>query len=90
MLDEDREQQKLAEEDMVQERVDEKGETWRKVYFGGGPHFRNWLDQVIELRGEKNVQVEEVLSSGLKCFEDGGEKTYRIWVREAEQSEQYT
>ncbi|MEE8470481.1 MAG: hypothetical protein V3S51_04045 [Dehalococcoidia bacterium] len=82
MVDEEKEQEVIAKEDLVRERVDDKGDTWRKVYFGGGAHFRNWLDQVIELRGKDNVQVEEIHAVGLKCFEDGGEKTYRIWVRE--------
>jgi len=25
--------------------------------------------------------VEEVDSAGYKCFEEGGEKLYRIWIR---------
>jgi hypothetical protein len=61
------------------ERVDEKGNRWRKVYFGGGAHFRNWLEQCREL-GE--VEVEEVDSKGFKCFEEGGQKLYRIWMKE--------
>ena len=52
-----------------------------KVYFGGGSHFRNWLDQCLELWGEENIEVEEVGSAGLKCFEETGEKLYRIWAR---------
>jgi len=55
-----------------------------KVYFGGGQHFRNWLEQCKEL-GE--VMVEEVDSSGYKCFEEGGEKLYRIWVKMDETKE---
>ena len=74
--------QRMAEENEVQESVDAEGNTWRKVYFGGGAHFQNWLDQVRELRGEENVEVEEVDSRGFQCFEEGGEKLYRIWVRE--------
>ena len=83
MDEEERDREILAQEDLVWERVDENGDTWRKVYFGGGAHFRNWLDQVTELRGEDNVEVEEVESLGLKCFEQGGEQMYRIWVRES-------
>ncbi|MGB2856992.1 MAG: hypothetical protein WBC61_10160 [Dehalococcoidia bacterium] len=83
MTEEKREGERLAEEELVRERTDEKGNMWRKVYFGGGSHFRNWLDQTIELRGKENVEVEEVDSKGLKCFEEGGEKMYRIWVRES-------
>jgi hypothetical protein len=36
-------QQRMAEEEKIQQRVDEDGTTWMKVYFGGGAHFRNWL-----------------------------------------------
>ena len=65
----------------VQERIDEKGNKWRKVYLGGGAHFRNWLVQCKEL-GE--VEVEEVDSTGFKCYEEDGEKAYRIWVKVVE------
>ncbi len=71
-------QERIAEEELVQERVDEEGNRWRKVYFGGGEHFENWLAQCREL-GE--VMVEEVDSRGYKCFEEGGEKLYRIWIK---------
>ncbi len=69
---------RIAQEEQVREKVDEKGNRWRKVYFGGGEHFRNWLEQCREL-GE--VEVEEVDSRGFKCFEESGEKLYRIWMR---------
>jgi hypothetical protein len=36
-------QQRMAEEEKIQQRVDEDGTRWTKVYFGGGVHFRNWL-----------------------------------------------
>lgn len=81
MTEEDREEERIAEEDLIRERVDEKGNIWRKVYFGGGAHFRNWLDQTVELCGKANVEVEEIDSRGFKCFEEGGEKMYRIWVK---------
>ncbi len=71
-------QERMAEEELVQERIDEEGNRWRKVYFGGGEHFKNWLAQCREL-GE--VLVEEVDSRGYKCFEEGGEKLYRIWMK---------
>jgi len=71
-------QERMAEEELVQERIDEEGNRWRKVYFGGGEHFENWLAQCREL-GE--VMVEEVDSRGYKCFEEGGEKLYRIWMK---------
>jgi hypothetical protein len=74
---------RLAREEQVREKVDEKGNRWRKVYFGGGEHFRNWLEQCREL-GE--VEVEEIDSKGFKCFEEGGEKLYRIWMRVEEES----
>jgi len=79
MTEEARERERLAQEELVREKIDEQGNRWRKVYFGGGAHFRNWLEQCREL-GE--VEVEEVDATGLKCFEESGEKLYRIWVRE--------
>jgi len=77
-------QERIAEEDLVKERIDEEGNKWEKVYFGGGQHFKNWLEQCEEL-GE--VIVEEVDSTGYKCFEDGGEKLYRIWMKADETKE---
>jgi len=74
----EKEQERLAQEELVREKIDEKGNKWRKVYFGGGEHFRNWLEQCQEL-GE--VEVEEVDSTGFKCFEEGDEKLYRIWMK---------
>ena len=71
-------QERIAEEELVQERTDKEGNRWRKVYFGGGEHFENWLAQCREL-GE--VMVEEVDSTGYKCFEEGREKSYRIWIK---------
>lgn len=76
-----REEQALVQEELVRERVDRQGVVWRKVYFGGGPHFRNWLDQTIELCGRENVEVEEADPKGLQCYEQGREKVYRIWVK---------
>ncbi len=52
--------ERVAEEERILERVDEDGNRWTKVYFGGGAHFRNWLNQFLELRGEDDVQVEEM------------------------------
>lgn len=77
-------QRLLDEEDKVREKVDKHGNRWRKVYFGGGPHFRNWLDQTIELRGKNNVEVEEVDIPGLSCSAEAGEQMYRIWVKESQ------
>jgi len=74
-----KEQESLAQEELVKEKTDADGNKWRKVYFGGGAHFRNWLEQCREL-GE--VEVEEVDSKGFKCFEEAGEKMYRIWMKE--------
>jgi len=71
-------QEKMAEEELVKEKTDAEGNRWRKAYFGGGEHFENWLAQCREL-GE--VMVEEVDSTGYKCFEEGGEKLYRIWIK---------
>ena len=82
MAEEELIHERIAEEDLVREKVDDNGVRWRKVYFGGGAHFQNWLKQTIELCGEENVEVEEADSTGFRCFEEGGEKMYRIWVKE--------
>ena len=75
---EDAPRERIAQENLVTEKIDEKGNKWRKVYFGGGAHFRNWLQQCKEL-GE--AEVEEVDPAGFKCYEEGGEKLFRIWVK---------
>ena len=75
--------QRIAEEEKVRQRVDEDGTRWTKVYFGGGAHFRNWLSQFVELKGEENVKVEEADSKGFQCYEESGEKMYRIWVKDS-------
>ena len=77
-------QERMAEEELIKERIDEAGNKWEKVYFGGGEHFRNWLEQCKEL-GE--AMVEEVDSTGYKCYEEGGEKLYRIWMKMDESKE---
>ena len=61
-------QQRIAEEESIREKVEEDGTRWTKVYFGSGAHFRNWLNQFIELRGEENLKVEEAGSAGLRCY----------------------
>ena len=71
-------QQRMADEALVTERTDEEGNKWTKVYFGGGEHFKNWLDQCKQL-GE--VMVEEVDATGYTCFEMAGEKLFRIWMK---------
>jgi len=76
-------QEKIAQEERIREKTDDNGATWRKVYFGGGTHFENWLSQAKEL-GE--VQVEEVNTEGLACFEKSDEKLFRIWVKEVQDS----
>jgi len=70
--------ERMADEILVKEKIDDKGNRWTKVYFGGGEHFKGWLAQCKEL-GE--VQVEEIVSTGYKCFDEAGEKLYRIWVK---------
>jgi len=72
--------EKMAQEELVEERTDEEGNRWRKVYFGGGAHFRNWLAQYQELGFE--IEVEEIDSTGFKCFEESGEEMHRIWIKE--------
>ena len=71
----------MAEEESIREKVDVEGNRWEKVYFGGGAHFRNWLSQCLELRGEENIEIEEMDSTGFQCYEESGEKMYRIWVK---------
>jgi hypothetical protein len=75
-------QELMAREKFVKERIDKNGETWIKKYVGGGAHFLNWLEQYKEVYGEKSVQIEEIDPAGFSCFEKGGEKMYRIWVKE--------
>ena len=74
--------QRIAEEETFREKVDEDGTRWTKVYLGGGAHFRNWLSQFIELKGEENVKVEEADSRGFQCYDENAEKMYRIWVKD--------
>ena len=76
--------QRMAEEENVREKVDKDGTRWTKVYFGGGAHFRNWLSQFIELKGEENVKVEDTDSSGFQCYEESGEKMCRVWVKDTD------
>jgi len=35
----------MIEEKLIKERMYDQGIKWRKIYVGGGPHFRNWLEQ---------------------------------------------
>lgn len=72
---------RMAEEENIRQRVDDDGNRWTKVYFGGGAHFKNWLRQFIELKGESNVKIEEADPIGLLCYGCSGEKMYRIWVK---------
>jgi hypothetical protein len=74
-------EERMREEEQVKERYDEWGNRWHKLYFGGGFHFKNWLDQCREVYGSDNVEVEEVEASGFRCFECSREKMYRIWAR---------
>lgn len=66
-MEEGIERERLAKEESVTEKVDDKGNKWKKVYFGGGAHSRNWLEQYEELGFE--LEVEEIDSKGFKCFE---------------------
>jgi len=77
-------QELMAREELITEKIDEKGVKWIKKYVGGGAHFENWLDQYKEIYGKDNVETEEIDSRGFKCFERGGEKMYRIWEKEKE------
>jgi len=79
--------ERMTQEELVKEKIDGKGNRWRKVYFGGGAHFRNWLEQCRQL-GE--VQVEEIDPKGFKCYEESGERLYRIWMRVEEKEQEET
>jgi hypothetical protein len=79
--------QRMAEEEEVRRGPDKEGNKWIKVYFGSGAHFRNWLEQVIELKGKQNVKVEEADSRGFQCYEESGERIYCIWVKENNEHE---
>ena len=59
-------QERMAEEGLGKERVDEEGNRWTKVYFGGGQHFRKWLEQCKEL-GEKAANQQGIPCSYQKC-----------------------
>lgn len=74
-------EERMRQEESVREKFDDSGFRWRKVYFGGGSHMRNWLDQIEEVFGPNNVELEEVDSTGFRCYEESGEKMYRIWAR---------
>ena len=78
----------LHAEEEVRERVDDSGQRWKKVYFGGGAHFDNWFSQCIEIYGKDNVDVEEIDSQGFICYSESGEKMRRIWIREDTPPEQ--
>jgi len=80
--------ERMAREEKIGEKTDEKGNKWEKLYFGGGAHFRNWLSQIEEIYGKENVEIEEVDSAGFKCFEEGHENMHRIWVRVNEDKSQ--
>jgi hypothetical protein len=74
--------ERMAQEEKIKEKVDEKGNKWIKLYFGAGAHFRNWLSQIEEIYGRENIEVEEMDPTGFRCFEEGQEQMYRIWVKE--------
>ena len=78
------ERKKIAQEESIKEKVDAEGNKWKKVYWGGGAHFKNWLEQTQELADAmgSEIEVEEIESSELTCYEQGGEKLYRIWLKE--------
>lgn len=71
----------IAREEAVKEKKDESGNTWRKVYFGSGTHFENWLSQFIEVYGENNIEIEKLNSCDLVCFDKGANEPVRIWAK---------
>jgi hypothetical protein len=73
--------QGLNAETIREERTDSSGIRWRKVYTGGGAHFRHWLEQFKEIYAEENLSVEEEDPAGFACFEQSGEKMYSVWLK---------
>ena len=72
----------MEQEESVKEKTDVSGHRWRKVYFGGGTHFENWLEQFKEIYGDDNVEVEAVnISGGPVCYERSGQQMVRIWAK---------
>ncbi len=71
----------LNAETVREERTDSSGVRWRKVYTGGGAHFRHWLEQFKEIYAEENLSVVEEDPAGFACFEQSGEKMYSVWLR---------
>ena len=74
-------EERMKEDNQIREKIDEKGNKWWKLQFGGGAHFRNWLEECKEMYGEEDAEIEEVKSNGFKCFQEGSEKIYRICAR---------
>ena len=74
-------EERMRQEESVREKYDDQGNKWHKLYFGGGVHFENWLKQCREIYGSENIEVEEINPGGFRCFEEAGEKLYRIWAR---------
>jgi len=72
----------MDQEELVLEKLDEQGKRWVKKYVGGGAHFANWVEQLREVYGEKDVKIEEAASGEFSCFKIGKEKMFRIWVKE--------
>ena len=77
-------EERLRLEETVNEMTDENGIRWHKVYFGGGAHFKGWLEQCKELYGDDNIMVEEIEATGFRCFEESEEKLYRIWAKKGD------
>ena len=66
---------------IAEERTDASGNRWRKVYTGGGSHFRHWLEQFKEIYEEENILVEEEDATGFACFEQADERMYSVWLK---------
>ena len=71
----------IQDDPQATKKTDGSGNKWRKVYTGGGSHFRHWLEQFKEVYGEENLLVEEEDPSGYTCFEQSGEPMFSIWLK---------
>lgn len=86
MRDENSCENAIAREGQIREKVDSTGTKWQKIYVGSGAHADNWIQQCIEIYGADNLQIEEVQSPYLKCYQDGAEKQLRIWLKVEKES----
>jgi len=72
----------LEEEEGVQQKIDEDGNWWTKIYLEDEVQLNNWAKKYLESVGKAGMKVEEIDSIKIQCHEVGGEKIPRIWLKE--------